>query len=229
MKIVLPRLCDFVVIAGCLAFYLSGNIHACGNFGISEGGLIFANENATSITPLPARTSRLFDGKRKGFILGIGIQPQIYLRRSDSGSADFYRTSFDLQIRTGYGFSEQLLLLSDVSRYNFGVTFYEYGDRIDRFGGSVGVMYFPISGLDLYLRNAFNLSGDRWRYNTNVSQVVNTSVMVGIEGGIGYEPIPHVTLDFSLDLSRQWQSRDDLWEDPSDNAIISITLTGLFY
>ena len=90
LRIVLSRLCYLGLIVSCLVFYLSGNVQAF------DG---------------------LFDGKRKGFILGVSLQ-KIRLDSHSESNLDrgsysiglVSSDSFGLQIRTGYGFSERLLL-----------------------------------------------------------------------------------------------------------------------
>ena len=100
--------------------------------------------------------------------------------------------------------------------------------RSIRFGTGIGVMYFPISDSNFYLRGSFDLSGGLGQQFDQSTP----SISGRIEGGIGYELIPHLVFDVSWDFERDWTHDDYSFDDPSytiDTVRFSIALTGLLY
>lgn len=204
LKTVLSKLCYYAVITSCLVFYFSGTVPA---------------------------SSGLFDGKRKGFILAIDVEPQIRLSRGSNESSFYSSGLFNLNIEAGYGFSEQLLYYARPYA-NFGVGLNEDEDRWTGLGGGVGLMYFPISGLNVYLQTGLSLSGSISIYQPRkIANIITPahSVGGGVEGGIGLELFPHWTVGISLYLSRQWSWRSGGSDGHNDNIRFSIKLARLFY
>ena len=94
----------------------------------------------------PEMSKRLMDyltGNVRVSFWEVSFQPQVHLARS--GESDLRRSgSFGLQIRTGYGFSEHLLLHVYASPHGvFSISTFEDGDRRTQLDTGVGVMYFP--------------------------------------------------------------------------------------
>ena len=109
-----------------------------------------------------------FDGKRKGFFLGVGIEPgisayrEVYYRDSHL----YGKPSVTLNYKIGYAPSEQLLIyFTTRSSWNGGYTYdFEYGDfhhnSLDlptdgTFG--MGFMLFPSQANNFYLSGCFGL------------------------------------------------------------------------
>ena len=167
-------------------------------------------------------SDKLFDGKRKGFILGIGITPQVNIWKNTYASDINRSYSFGIQIKPGYGFSENILLYNTSSLGTFSVE--KYQDHIGvNMSGGIGLMCYPISIINLYMRGEIRLSGgisEMWR-----------EMNVGIEGAMGYELLRHLTFDISLHYERYWYDSDSSVRGPLiyNQLSFSITMTGLFY
>lgn len=172
----------------------------------------------------------LFDGKRKGFIFGVGIGPSVELDRgSDEREFSSGSASLGLRAITGYGITDRILLYN-TSRYgSFSVTrrFYEDTSTINTMGMSagIGIMYFPSAHFNLYLRGNITASValSQWT-NDEISRWIDG----GFEGAIGFEVFPRVTFDVSLSLNRYWSDSDYSYN-TGDSVNCSITISRLFY
>ena len=175
----------------------------------------------------------LFDGKRKGFVLGISAEPGVSLWTSDDSEySDIKRYSlFDVNITAGYGVTDKMIIYT-TSRFgknrigNIGYSLYDTGARFIDYSVGLSVMYFPVKYMDLYLRPTFCLYGNTY----NDENISNKDFDVAVGGAVGYEIFPHITFDISLSVARLWDSNSNGKFSSTDyGAYLSLVITRLFY
>ena len=183
-----------------------------------------------------SETLRVFDGKRDGFFLGIGVEPGITAWRfvsiyeeidgtSESYSSDSGAPSFTTNFKIGYGFSEQVLLYfthraSLLGFYAYDLdegTPYESDLFFDLISG-LGGMYFPKRNVRFYLHGylglatVINLEDQNWD---------GLGIGPAVLGGMGYALSSNLTLDITLDY--RWFTEQDEFDTSGGKSYESFT------
>ena len=187
----------------------------------------------------PLTNTQAFDGKRKGFFLGVGTGAGISTQ-SKYDSYFYSRLDFILNYKLGYAPSEQLLLyLALRSSLDGGHTYNYYNEgefhrkNLDDNNGTLGLgfMLFPSRGNNLYFSGCFGLAAG-----------LEDSMGFGISGGVGYEVFPNLAVDLTLDYRRfthvgGYDSPDSFYsflgyeieESPDNLVTLSLAFSFLFY
>ena len=194
----------------------------------------------------PFANSQAFDGKRKGFFFGIGTGPGISVE-SNRGSYPVGITGFTLDYKIGYAPSERFLIYLTL-RPSFGggysYNYYNQGNfrREDLFIYSdvtcgLGFMLFPSQSNNFYFSGCFGLGT-----TIDYDYFTTDSIGFGVSGGIGYEIVPNLAVDLTLDYRRLtyvggYEDFDvvstfssEVFEYPPDNIVtLSLAFNFLFY
>ena len=213
--------------------------------------MIFSRLNLSMITAFflvlyPFANSQAFDGKRKGLFFGVGTGPGISVE-PDRGSYPYGITGFTLDYKIGYAPSERFLIYLTL-RPSFGGGYtYNYDNQgnfhhADLFAYSdvtcgLGFMLFPSQSNNFYFSGCFGL-GTTIDYN----YLTTDSIGFGVSGGIGYEIVPNLAVDLTLDYRRLtyvggYEDFDvvstfssEVFEYPPDNIVtLSLAFNFLFY
>lgn len=192
----------------------------------------------------PFANTEAFDGKRKGFFLGVGAGAGI---SAESSYDSFYgRLDFTLNYKLGYAPSERLLLyLTLRSSLDGGYTYNYYNEgefhrkNLDDNNGTFGFgfMLFPSQRNNLYFSGSFG-----WGATIDLYYFLTDSVGYGVSGGVGYEVFPHLAVDLTLDYRRltyvggyDYEAEDffyssEVFEDPPDHLLtLSLAFNFLLY
>lgn len=189
-----------------------------------------------------------FDGNRKGFFLGVGIEPGISAYRTVyyADSHLYGKPSVTLNYKIGYASSEQLLIYFTVrSSLDGGYTYnFEEGnfnhnsfDLASDGTFGMGFMIFPNQVNNFYFSGCFGLGTA-----INLDYFLVKSSGFGMSGGVGYEIFPNlaigITLDYrSLTYVGGYEADMDVDvyyypvdEDPADDLVtFSLAINFLFY
>jgi hypothetical protein len=223
-----------VLIAVFFLLYPSGNVYALEN---QERG--FINERIDPLVQL-----RNFRGRRKGFIFGFGVgvgrtsftEPlaEYYWRgASEANWSTAPQTRFALvtELKIGHGLSDQFLLYY-TSRISWLPLQHFYRDTMVANGAAgMGLMYFPFRRVGIYFVGSIGLATlVTWQPPLKLENARQTGVAV--VGGIGYEFVSHLSIDFTVGFGNASMTRvDDFREIALTDEVVtfSVTLNGLTY
>ena len=201
------------------------------------------NESVISKRRKLARNIGTLRGKREGVICGIGAGVgytnftaplAAYWGDAYEGSWPDPRAgayAFATEIKLGHGFTEQFLLY-----YTSHITWLPlsnlYRDTMIANGSAgAGVMYFPLRSVDFYFIGSLRLAVlTTWHPPFKLEKARQTGLAVS--GGIGYEFLPHLTLDFTVNFGHANMTHfDDPKEIKFANEIVTylVTLSALAY
>ncbi len=189
----------------------------------------------------PFVDTQAFDGKRKGFFLGVGIGPGISVG-SDGGRYLYGKPAFTLDYKIGYASSERrLIYLTIRSSFDGGYSYnyanegkFRHSDSSLQIDGTCGLgfMLFPSQGNNFYFSGCFG-----WEATIDLD-----SLGFGISGGIGYEILPNLAIDLTLDYRRityvggdetldvVFPYSSEIFKDPPDDLVtLSLTFNFLLY
>lgn len=184
-----------------------------------------------------------FLGKRQGFIFGIGFgvgatnfaEPLAEYwgsaykgNRLDSRATT---SAFSTSIKIGHGLSDRFLLYY-TSQISWHPLWNLYRDTTIANGtAGVGMMYFPLRNVDVYLLGSVGLATlVTWHPPFKLEKARPTGLAVS--GGIGYELAPHLSVDFTVRFGNAARSElDDINEITLTNEVLTflVTLNGLAY
>ena len=194
----------------------------------------------------PFANSQAFDGKRKGFFFGVGTGPGMSFEPS-RGSYPYGITGFTLDYKIGYASSERFLIYLTLrpsfaggysyNYYNQGNFHHEILFVYSDVTCGLGFMLFPSQSNNFYFLGCFGL-GSTIEYD----YFTIDSIGFGVSGGIGYEIVPNLAVDLTLDYRRLtyvggYESPDvvftyssEVFEFPPDNIVtLSLAFNFLFY
>ena len=191
---------------------------------------------------LLSRTKSL-RGRRKGFICGIGAGVgytnftaplAVYWGDAYEGSwPDLRQTTsaFGTELKIGHGLSDQFLLYY-ASRISWLPLSNLYRDTMVANGSAgAGMMYFPLRDVNFYLVGSLGLAVlTTWQPPFKLEKARQTGLVVS--GGIGYEFLSHLTVDFTVSFGHASMIHfDDVTEIKFSNEIVTylVTLNALAY
>lgn len=148
--------------------------------------------------------AQLFDGKREGLLLGIGIG---YAAIASGGDIEGFAAGFVSSGKLGYGLSDQLTLY--------------LSSTVPSIIPSLGFMYFTDRNSDYYLHGALGYTS------------ADQDSLVSVSGGIGYELRDHVSLELGLGYIRYTDTYTSAWNpwtgqtinETSQSNVITIAAT----
>ena len=192
-----------------------------------------------------SRNIQAFDGKRKGFFLGVGTGPGISVV-SDGSSYFYAKPVFTLNYKIGYAFSERLLIYLTIRSALDGSYSYNYYNEgkfrrnLDfHSDGTYGLGFMLFSNQDnnLYLSGCFG-----WGATIDLDYFLVDSTGFGLSGGVGYEIFPNLAVNLTLDYRRLTYVGGYYYEDatfrnsylvfedlPEDLVTLSLAFSFLFY
>ena len=227
----------FVLIATFLILYPLDNVHA---FRDQERGLIY-EQRKDSLVRLTRKSLR---GQRKGFIFGLGVgigrtsftKPfaEYYWRNayeSEWASERQAKSALVTELKIGHGLTDQFLLYY-TSRISWLPLTHFYKDTMVANGtAGAGLMYFPFRRIGLYFVGNIGLSTlVTWQPPLTLEHARQTGVSVS--GGIGYEFLSHLSIDFTINSGNATMTKvDDLSEIALTDEIVtfSVNLNMLAY
>ena len=150
-------------------------------------------------------------GWREGFIFGIGagVGYTNFTAPLAAYWADAYegswpdprqtRSAFATELKIGHGLSDQFLLYY-ASRISWLPLSNLYQDTMVANGSAgAGMMYFPLRSVDFYFVGSLGLAVlTTWHPPFKLEKARPTGLVVS--GGIGYEFLPHLTVDFTVNF-----------------------------
>lgn len=188
---------------------LIGIIAAIFMLSLSENIYALEERNIISKQQVFGRRSKKLLGRRKGFIFGIGTgvgnvtftAPLArYWGNSYTGNwpdPREIRSTFVTDLKVGHGISDQFLLY-----YSNRITWFPlsnlYSDTMIVNGtAGLGMMVYPLSSADFYLVASGGLAV-LITYQPPFILEKARQTGLAVSGGIGYELLPHLTIDFSV-------------------------------
>ena len=193
----------------------------------------------------PFANIQAFDGKRKGFFLGVGTGAGVSVG-SVGGSYLYGKPAFTLDYKIGYATSEQLLIYLTLRSALDGGYSYNYfnegqfrHNNLDFYTDGtygLGFMLFPSRDNNLYFSGCFGLAA-----TVDLGYFLTDAIGFGISGGVGYEIFPNLAADLTLDYRRLtyiggYETFDaifsyyEVFEDPPDHLVtLSLAFNFLFY
>lgn len=183
-------------------------------------------------------------GRRKGFVFGFGVgvgrtsftEPlAAYYRRNmqeaERSSARQERASLVTELKIGHGFSDQFLLYYTSRISWLPLDHFTKDTMIANGAAGAGFMYYPFRRFGLYLVGNVGLATlVTWQPPLTLENARQTGVI--FSGGIGYQILPHLNLDFTVSSgSANARSVDDISEIELIDEVItySLTLSALAY
>lgn len=197
-----------------------------------DTGIIIIDEEQE----LPSRTKSLL-GRRKGFICGIGAGVgytnftaplAAYWGDAYEGSWPDPRqtkSAFGTELKIGHGLSDSFLLYY-TSRISWLPLSNLYRDTMVANGSAgVGIMYFPLRSIDFYFVGSLELAVlTTWHPPFKLEKARQTGLAVS--GGIGYEFLPHLTVDFTVSFGHANMIHfDDVTEIKFADEIVTYLVT----
>ncbi len=190
----------------------------------------------------PPRTKSL-RGRRKGFICGIGAGVgytnftaplAAYWGDAYEGSWPDPRqtkSAFGTELKIGHGLSDQFLLYY-TSRISWLPLSNLYRDTMVANGSAgAGIMYFPLRSVDFYFVGSLGLAVlATWQPPFKLERARQTGLAAS--GGIGYEFLSHLTVDFTVNFGHANRIYfDDITEIKFADEIVTylVTLSTLGY
>lgn len=177
-----------------------------------------------------------FDGKRKGFFIGVGLEPGASVDRTVYGDEDSYLyggPSITLNCKIGYAPSEELLIYFTTRSSFYGLYAYGFNESDSDNSSNIyndgtfglGFTLFPNPDNNFYLSGCFGLATDIY---LNEPDIEDLTTGVGISGGIGYMISSNVAVDIMLDY-RKFSSNDEFIDWTVDIVTLSLAFNYLFY
>ena len=176
-------------------------------------------------------------GWREGFIFGIGAGVgftnftaplAVYWAEAYEGSwpdPRQTRSAFATELKIGHGFSEQFLLYY-TSRISWLPLSNLYRDTMVANGSAgAGMMYFPLRDVDFYVVGSLGLAVlTTWHPPFKLEKARQTGLVAS--GGIGYEFLRHLTVDFTVNFGHANMIHfDDVTEIKFANEIVTFLVT----
>ena len=193
-------------------------------------------------TPLLVREK--LGGRRKGFVLGFGVgagrtsftEPlaEYYWRNTQEAewsSARQARAALITELKIGHGFSDQFLLYYTSRITWLPLQHFTKDIMIANGAAGAGFMYYPFRRFGLYLVGNIGLATlVTWQPPLTLENARPTGI--AFSGGIGYQILPHLNLDFTVNSgSANRREVDDISEIEFTDDVVtySLTLSGLVY
>lgn len=230
MKIIALQLKYLILITTFFLLYPFDDVHA---FGDQERSVIY-EQRKDSLVRLTRKNLR---GRRTGFIFGLGVgigrtsftKPfaQYYWRRayeSEWSSERQAKAALVTELKIGHGFSDKFLLYY-TSRISWVPLKHFYKDTMVANGtAGAGFMYFPFRRIGLYVVGNIGLSTlVTWHPPLTLEHARQTGVSVS--GGIGYEFLSHLSIDFTVNAgSAKTRKVDDLSEIALTDEILTVSV-----
>lgn len=177
-------------------------------------------------------------GRRKGFVFGFGVgvgrtsftEPlaEYYWRNTqeaERSSARQTRAALGTELKIGHGFSDQFLLYYTSRITWLPLQHFTKDTMIANGAAGVGFMYFPFRRFGLYLVGNMGLATlVTWQPPLTLENARQTGVI--FSGGIGYQILPHLNLDFTVSSgSATARNVDDFSEIELIDEVITYSLT----
>lgn len=177
-------------------------------------------------------------GRRKGFIIGLGVgagstsftEPlaEYYWRNTQEAewsSARQSRAALVTELKIGHGFSDQFLLYYTSRISWLPLQHFTKDTMIANGAAGAGIMYFPFHRFGLYFVGNIGLATlVTWQPPLTLENARRTGVI--FSGGIGYQILPHLNLDFTMSSgSATARNVDDFSEVELINEVITYSLT----
>ena len=164
----------------------------------------------------PSPRTKSLRGRRKGFICGIsaGAGYTSFTAPLAAYWGDTYEGSwpdprqttsaFGTELKIGHGLSDSFLLYY-TSRISWLPLSNLYRDTMIANGSAgAGVMYFPLRTVDFYFVGSLGLAVlTTWQPPFKLEKARQTGLAVS--GGIGYEFLSHLTIDFTVNFGAREQ------------------------
>lgn len=184
-------------------------------------------------------------GRRKGFVFGVGVgvgrtsftEPlaEYYWRSAQGaeGSRSTRRTRSALvtELKIGHGLSDQFLLYYTSRISWLPLQHFTKDTMIANGAAGAGFMYYPFRRFGLYLVGNMGLATlVTWQPPLTLENARQTGVI--FSGGIGYQILPHLNLDFTVSSgSANVRNVDDFSEIELIDEVVtySLTLSALAY
>ena len=191
----------------------------------------------------PSSRTKSLLGRRKGFICGIGAglgftnftaPLAAYWGDAYEGSWPNPRqtkSAFATELKIGHGLSDQFLLYY-TSRISWLPLSHLYRDTMVANGSAgAGLMYFPLRNVNFYLVGTLGLAVlTTWHPPFKLEKARQTGLAASC--GIGYEFLPHLTVDFTASFGHANRIHfDDITEIKFADEIVTflVTLNALAY
>ena len=177
-------------------------------------------------------------GRRKGFVFGFGVgvgrtsftEPlaEYYWRNTqeaEGSSARRTRAALITELKIGHGFSDQFLLYYTSRITWLPLQHFTKDTMIANGAAGAGFMYFPFRRFGLYLVGNMGLATlVTWQPPLKLENARQTGVI--FSGGIGYQILPHLNLDFTMSSgSATARNVDDFSEIELIDEVITYSLT----
>ena len=183
-------------------------------------------------------------GRRKGFVFGVGVgigrssftEPlaEYYWRNTQEAewsSARQTRAALLTELKIGHGFSDQFLLYYTSRISWLPLDHFTKDTMIANGAAGAGFMYFPFRRFGLYVVGNIGLATlVTWQPPLTLENARQTGVI--FSGGIGYQILPHLNLDFTVSSgSANARNVDDFSEIEFIDEVVtySLTLSALAY
>lgn len=183
-------------------------------------------------------------GRRKGFVFGFGVgvgrtsftEPlaAYYWRNTQEAewsSVRQARASLVTELKIGHGFSDQFLLYYTSRISWLPLDHFTKDTMIANGAAGAGLMYYPFRRFGLYFVGNIGLATlVTWQPPLTLENARQTGVI--FSGGIGYQILPHLNLDFTVSSgSANARSVDDFSEIELIDEVVtySLTLSALAY
>ncbi len=228
MRMVVSQLSLIGIIAAIFMLSFSENIYA-----FEERNIISKQQN------IGRRPNKLL-GRRKGFIFGIGAgvgnvtftAPLArYWGSSYTGNwpdPREIRSAFATELKVGHGFSDQFLLYYS-SRITWLPLSSLYSDTMIVNGiAGLGMMLYPLRSADFYLVGSAGLAVlTTYQPPFRLERARQTGLAVSC--GVGYELLPQLTIDFSVNFGNANNTQFDIENDinPTDEIITYLLTVNL--
>ncbi|MYB93161.1 hypothetical protein F4054_23095 [Candidatus Poribacteria bacterium] len=184
------------------------------------------------------RRRQNLSGQRKGFIIGFGVgagttrftEPlaQYYWRSTQKAeweTARQTRSALITELKIGHGFSNQFLLYYTSRIAWLPLQHFTNDTMIANGAAGIGFMYFPLRRFGLYLVGNMGLATlVTWQPPLTLENARQTGVI--FSGGIGYQILPHLNLDFTVSSgSANTRNVDDISEIEIIDEVVTYAIT----
>lgn len=185
----------------------------------------------------PSPGTKSLRGRRKGFICGIGtgVGYTNFTAPLAAYWGDTYedswpdprqtKSAFATELKIGHGLSDQFLLYY-TSRISWIPLSNLYRDTMVANGSAgAGLMYFPLRNVDFYLVGTLGLAVlTTWQPPFKLERARQTGLAAS--GGIGYEFLSHLTVDFTVSFGHANRIHfDDITEIKFADEIVTYLVT----
>ena len=228
MKTITSQLGYLALIATLFMLHPSGNADAFWN-----------REHSLMDTGSGFLVREKLGGRRKGFVFGVGVgvgstnftEPLAeYYWRGAQGSEGVpstrrTRASLVTELKIGHGFSDQFLLYYTSRIAWLPLDHFTKDTMIANGAAGAGLMYYPFRRFGLYFVGNIGLATlVTWQPPLTLENARQTGVI--FSGGIGYQILPHLNLDFTVSSgSANTRSVDDISEIELIDEVVTYSLT----